>query len=337
MKSRAPSGVRLDQVGRLDLDEAVGVMDLADRLDEPAAQEEPLAHRLAPDVEVAVAQAQGLVDRGVGVVDVERRRLRLRQDRDRRRPGARSRRSPGAGSPSPRSRAATSPSTVTTNSLRTRLATAWASGCSVRSTTTWVIPWRSRRSRKISWPWSRRRWTQPDSRAVVPGVGGSQRRRRCGSGTAWRGSRRARRARPDRAGVSRSWPTLSYGSCPLAGGSHARRPSRLPGPADRRPRPPAPLLRGRPRVHDPFARTRGRSTTRRAAGRSSPSPAAPAGHPAPTPRWPSLVDDVERRGGRRSALAASSSRRTRRRGPVDGIADMGGRPGGLVQGSWTGT
>ena len=52
----------------------------------------------------------------------------------------------------PGSRGVTSPATVTTNSLRTRLATAWASGSSALSTTTWVIPWRSRRSRKISWP-----------------------------------------------------------------------------------------------------------------------------------------------------------------------------------------
>ena len=61
----------------------------------------------------------------------------------------------------PGSRCATVPATVTTNSGRIRLAVAWASGASALSMTTWVIPWRSRRSRKISWPWSRRRWTQP--------------------------------------------------------------------------------------------------------------------------------------------------------------------------------
>ena len=55
MKSRAPSGRGLDQVRRLDLDEAVRVVDLADRLDEAAPEEQPALHRLAPEVEVAVA------------------------------------------------------------------------------------------------------------------------------------------------------------------------------------------------------------------------------------------------------------------------------------------
>ena len=82
MKSRAPSGVLLISVGRLDLDEAVGVVDLADRLDHPAAEHQPALHRLAPDVEVAVLEAQALVDRRVRLVDVERRRLRLGQDLD---------------------------------------------------------------------------------------------------------------------------------------------------------------------------------------------------------------------------------------------------------------
>src|SRR6476659_11157261 len=68
----------------------------------------------------------------------------------------------------PGSRCATDPATLTTNSGRFRLAIAWASGASALSMTTWVIPCRSRRSRKISWPWSRRRWTQPESRATVP-------------------------------------------------------------------------------------------------------------------------------------------------------------------------
>ena len=46
-------------------------------------------------------------------------------------------------------RGSTSPSTATTNSLRTRSAVSCASGASAASTTTWVIPWRSRRSMKI--------------------------------------------------------------------------------------------------------------------------------------------------------------------------------------------
>ena len=82
MKSRAPSGVRLDEHRRLDLDEAVRVVDLADRLDHPAAQQEAVGHRLAAEVEVAVLQAEALVDRRVRLVDVERRGLGLGQDLD---------------------------------------------------------------------------------------------------------------------------------------------------------------------------------------------------------------------------------------------------------------
>ena len=75
-------GRALDEGRRLDLDEAVGVVDLADRLDHPAAEHQPALHRLAPDVEVAVFEPQALIHRGVGLVDVERRRLRLGQDLD---------------------------------------------------------------------------------------------------------------------------------------------------------------------------------------------------------------------------------------------------------------
>jgi hypothetical protein len=57
-------------------------MRLADRLHHPAPQEQPLRHRLAPDVEVAVFEPKALVDRLVRLVDVEGRRLRLGQDVD---------------------------------------------------------------------------------------------------------------------------------------------------------------------------------------------------------------------------------------------------------------
>ena len=75
-------GRALDQGRRLDLDEAVAVVDLADRLDHPAAQEQTLLHRLAADVEVAVLEPDRLIDGCVGIVDVEGRRLRLGQDLD---------------------------------------------------------------------------------------------------------------------------------------------------------------------------------------------------------------------------------------------------------------
>ena len=73
-------GCRLDERRRLDLDEPVRVMDLADGLDHAAAEQQAVGHRLASDVEVAVLEAQALVDRRIGLVDVERRRLRLGQD-----------------------------------------------------------------------------------------------------------------------------------------------------------------------------------------------------------------------------------------------------------------
>ena len=112
---------RLDERRRLDLDEAVRVVDLADGLDHAAAEQQAVGHRLAADVEVAVLEAEALVDRGVRLVDVEGRRLRLGQDRRPR--DARSSISPvGSFAFSvPARRGATSPATLTTNSLRTRL------------------------------------------------------------------------------------------------------------------------------------------------------------------------------------------------------------------------
>jgi hypothetical protein len=58
------------------------VVDLADRLDHPAAEHQALLHRLPADVEIAVLEAQALVDGGVRLVDVEGRGLRLGQDLD---------------------------------------------------------------------------------------------------------------------------------------------------------------------------------------------------------------------------------------------------------------
>ncbi len=75
-------GRALDEGRRLDLHEAIGVMDLADGLHHPAAEHQASLHRLAPDVEVAVLETQALVDGRIGVVDVERRRLGLGQDVD---------------------------------------------------------------------------------------------------------------------------------------------------------------------------------------------------------------------------------------------------------------
>ncbi len=158
----------LDEDRRLDLDEAVGLVDAPDLRYELRAQEEATQHRLAPDVEVAVLEADRLVDGRVRLVDVEGRRLRLGEDRRARAPGARSRPSRGGCSRCPAGGARRSRRRSTTNSMRQRAAAAWASGASAASTTTWVIPWRSRRSRKISWPWSRRRWTQPARRAGRP-------------------------------------------------------------------------------------------------------------------------------------------------------------------------
>ncbi len=70
----------LDQRRRFHLYEPRPVVRLPDRLDHPRAKHQPLRHRLAADVEIAVPEPQDLVDRGVRIVDVEGRRLRLRQD-----------------------------------------------------------------------------------------------------------------------------------------------------------------------------------------------------------------------------------------------------------------
>ena len=67
----------------------------------------------------------------------------------------------------PAGRARTSPVMLTTNSLRRLSATAKSSGAS-GSQTTCTSPSRSRRSMKITPPWSRRRCTQPATVTVWP-------------------------------------------------------------------------------------------------------------------------------------------------------------------------
>ncbi len=65
---------RVGEDRRLDLDERRSVEELADEGDDAVAHEDVGVHPLAPQVEVAVLEAQLLVDVGV-LVDVERRRL----------------------------------------------------------------------------------------------------------------------------------------------------------------------------------------------------------------------------------------------------------------------
>ncbi len=59
------------------------------------------------------------------------------------------------------SRRRTLPTAATTYSGRTCSPLAWPSGVSSLSSTIWAMPVRSRRSRKMRLPWSRRRFTQP--------------------------------------------------------------------------------------------------------------------------------------------------------------------------------
>ena len=75
-------GVDLISVGVSTSTKPFGVVYLADGLHHAAAEQQPIGHRLAADVEVSVLEAEALVDRLVGLVDVERRRLRLGQDVD---------------------------------------------------------------------------------------------------------------------------------------------------------------------------------------------------------------------------------------------------------------
>ena len=70
---------RCGQKRRLDLGEAAVAEEVADELDDAVAGDDVLVHRLAAQVEVAVLQAQELVDVGL-FVDVEGRRLGGVQD-----------------------------------------------------------------------------------------------------------------------------------------------------------------------------------------------------------------------------------------------------------------
>ena len=133
-------GRGLDEERRLDLDEARRVVDVADRPAPAAtASQEALLERLPAQVEVAVLEAQRLVDLGVGLVDRERRRLGRREHVDRARAQldlARGELGVLGAREALRERALDR----STNSVRTSEATAWASGDSVASITTWVMP-----------------------------------------------------------------------------------------------------------------------------------------------------------------------------------------------------
>ena len=86
MKSRAPSGVDLIRFGVSISTKPFAWWTSRIAWTSRLRRSMPLLHRLAAQVEIAVAQAEALVDRGIGLVDVERRRLRLRQDLDLGRP-----------------------------------------------------------------------------------------------------------------------------------------------------------------------------------------------------------------------------------------------------------
>ncbi len=76
-------GRALDEDRRLDLDEAVLLVDAPDLRHQLRAQQKAAQHRLPPDVQVAVLEADRLVHRRVRLVDVEGRRLCLGEDRER--------------------------------------------------------------------------------------------------------------------------------------------------------------------------------------------------------------------------------------------------------------
>ena len=67
-------GRGLDQDRRLDLQEAFAIEEIADELDHAVAQDQVLLHALAPQIEVAILQAQHLVLAAL-FADIQRRRL----------------------------------------------------------------------------------------------------------------------------------------------------------------------------------------------------------------------------------------------------------------------
>jgi hypothetical protein len=185
-------GLRQDR--RLELEEALAAQERARGLEQPVAQHEVALQLGAPQVEVAVAEAQ-LLGRQL-VVGAAR-------DGDRggaagpttRSPVTRTSTSPVSMSAlriSP-GRSATSPSASTTLSIPTAAAAAiTAAGVQRGSNESWTIPSRSRRSMKTRAPRSRLRCTHPPSvtrapacsarrepqaceRRVVGGVGGDAR------------------------------------------------------------------------------------------------------------------------------------------------------------------
>ena len=90
-------GGRAGQHRRLDLEEALAVEELAHRRGDPVAQRQRLAHLLAAQVEVAVAQPRVLADLAGEALDLERRRLGVGEQLGARRPGPRPRRSAAPG------------------------------------------------------------------------------------------------------------------------------------------------------------------------------------------------------------------------------------------------
>ena len=186
--------------------------------------------------------------------------------------------------------------------------------------TTWVIPWRSRRSRKISWPWSRRRWTQPASRAVDARVGGAQ--LAAGVGAVGRGEAR---------GGCRSWRGYRIRRTgPTSGRCRLRRRGIDDAGRQARPHAPCPTVRRRPLRawyedvlgFTPFAERPGAVLYRTAVGSVFAISRGSVARRGTHTQMAFTVDDIEAEVADLRA-AASSSRRTRRRGRRDGIATIG--------------